>query len=114
MILKEMFINNSWTESERDMAKYRKVGDKYYITCRMCGEEKIEDEFHRNKNNAIGRAYACMICLRPGFKKKVMLDEANEHDASIAKEILIGMGYDIEKNIHTQFLQRMKNKGINL
>ena len=109
-----MFINNSWTESERDMAKYRKVGDKYYITCRMCGEEMIEDEFHQNKNNVTGRAYACKECITPSFTKRIGLNEANEHDASIAKEILIGMGYDIEKNIHTQFLERMKNKGINL
>ena len=96
------------------MATYRKVGDKYYITCRICGEEKIEDEFHRNQNNAIGKAYACKRCINPSFKRNIGLDDANEHDASIAKEILIGMGYDIEKNIHTQFLERMKNKGINL
>lgn len=96
------------------MAKYRKVDDKYYITCRMCGDEKVEDEFHHNKNNAIGRAYACKKCLNPTFKKRIGLDEANEEDASGAREILIGMGYDITKNIHTQFLQRMKDKGINL
>ena len=109
-----MSINNSWTESERDMANYRKVDDKYYITCRICGEEKIEDEFHNNKNNAIGRAYACKKCLNPTFKKRIGLNEANDGNASLAKEILIGMGYDIEKDIYPQFIKRMKDKGIDL
>jgi hypothetical protein len=85
-----------------------------YITCRVCGETKTEEYFDKNKNNKFGRTYACRVCLQMNDKGTVTLENADETHASLAKQILIGMGYDVTKDIHTQFLQRMKDKGRNL
>jgi hypothetical protein len=90
------------------------VDGEMYITCRVCGETKPEDYFDKNKNNKFGRTYACRVCIQMNDKGTITLENADERYASGAREILIGMGYDISKDIHTQFLQRMKDKGRNL
>ena len=88
---------------------YRYEGDDLYITCSQCKIEKHSSMFWRNRNNyKIGFYYTCKEC---GNNKKTNLNNADEKFAQPAREILMCMGYDIEKDIHTQFLKRMRDKG---
>jgi hypothetical protein len=81
-----------------------------HIECRECGELKPEERYHKNPNNVYGRVYKCIQCINK-TPRSTTLETADEKYASTAKQILINMGYDITKDIHTQFLQRMKDKG---
>lgn len=85
------------------------IDNELHIQCRSCDEIKHEKKYHKNKNNRYGRSYICSICVRSG--KSASLHNADDFHASGAKEILMNMGYDLNEDIHKQFLKRMKAKG---
>lgn len=94
-----------------DLVSYK--DGEMFIQCIRCKETKHEKNFHKNHNYYYGRVYTCSQCMAMATKSPT-LETADETNASAAKEILMCMGYDVEKNIHTQFLKRMKDKGRNI
>jgi protein-arginine kinase activator protein McsA len=98
-------MGNKLDSDER--VKY--IDNELYIQCRSCDQFKPENEYHKNKNNRTKRSYVCIVCAREGGSSNI--HTADDFHASGAKEILINMGYDLNKDIHKQFLKRMKDKG---
>lgn len=114
-----MSINNLWKESRQNMGnkldsddRIHYIDNEMYIHCRSCNEIKHEEKYHRNQNNKYKRSYTCSVCVRSG--KSASLQNSDDFHASGARKILMNMGYDLSKDIHAQFLQKMKYKGRNL
>ena len=85
------------------------IDNEMYIQCRSCNEIKHEEKYHRNQNNKYKRSYICSVCVRSG--KSASLQNSDDFHASGAKKILMSMGYDLNGDVHKQFLKRMKDKG---
>ena len=111
-----MSINSSWTESKRSMErKYEYRGKELYICCNKCFEWKHEEGFSSSKRHSLRRYYTCKACSNIKRHSSNKLDDATENTANYAREILMNMGFDIEGDIHEQFIQRIKDKkGIQL
>jgi len=72
------------------------------ITCRKCLLEKHEDNFDKAITNSCGKSYLCKSCKR---NPKPPLDIKIE-----SKKIFEKLGYNVEENIHQQFIERLKEK----
>jgi len=72
------------------------------IICRKCLIEKHEDNFDRAISNSCGKSYLCKSC------KKNPKPRLNLKEESI--KIFEKLGYNVEENIHDQFIHRLKEK----
>ena len=95
----------------KDYENISYIDGHLHIQCRACNIIKPEEKFHVNNLATFGRVYKCIDCFNTEKRGGVTLETANEKSSSTAKEILMSMGYDINGDIHSQFLKRMKDKG---
>ena len=93
----------------KNMTRFYLKDDEYYIICRVCEEHKHCDEYHANKLSPIGKIYVCKECSKD-YNKSPSLNKANEYDQEFTKQILTRLGYNIDEDIHQQFLSRLETK----
>jgi len=85
------------------------------MKCKRCGIWKNETKFYISKTNNSGRHYTCKKCQ--DRKEPVLMDELNGYEYVVeeTKILLERLGYDLSKNIHNQFKQKVKVKyGVSL
>ena len=90
--------------------------DHYDIVCNKCGIEKHEENFYESNATKVKRVYTCKECWNDFDRSGPRLSSLPDgSDKELAITILNGLGYDIEQNIHQQFLHRVEDKyGIKL
>lgn len=87
--------------------------------CRICGREKKEDSFYKNKNYPDGLDTWCKICkseyakARNRNKEKLPVDKDRLIFTGMCKsdwckmyQFLLSLGYDVKNDIHEQFSKR--------
>ena len=84
--------------------------------CVECGEEKPLTEFYRKGEDYVYQR--CKTCTKLGldqFSKNGINHNAQaehiKYTIRNARELLTRIGYDVERNIHEQFKERMLKKG---
>lgn len=76
--------------------------------CSLCREHKTEDHFHSdNSKPPFNLAYNCKECRKNSDNRNPILLEWEKEEGYKA---LKSLGYDLEKDIHKQFIDRVKNK----
>lgn len=89
--------------------------------CSMCGGYKPEEEFNKDKNRPFGRYYICKEHRREKYNEANNIDPndglehiklvfVSETDEEAKDRFLQAIGYDLTKDIHEQFVQRMREK----
>lgn len=98
---------------------FSEEGWLYY--CSMCEGYKPEDEFNSDKNRPFGKYYICKDHRREKYNEKNNIDPddgldhlklvfVNESDEEGKDRFLKAMGYDLNEDIHQQFLKRVREK----
>ncbi len=86
-------------------------------TCRICKRTKNITSFHRQKSGKDGYNNACKICMIHYLKQRneringveddnFKLTGVKKSDWCKTWELLKEMGYDINQNIHQQFIKK--------
>jgi len=95
----------------------------YY--CSMCEGYKPETEFNKDVNRPFGVYYICKEHRQQQYRLKNDIDPndgldhiklvfVSEDDIKGKDTLLERLGYDTSKDIHQQFLKRMRDNGKNL
>ncbi len=84
--------------------------DHYDIVCNKCGIEKHEEEFYKCAGTRVGRQYTCIECWSTKDKSGKSFDQLEGDERQLLTEMFTAMGYDINENIHGQFLQKIYDK----
>ena len=99
--------------------------------CKACGIEKPVTEYHKNPKMKTGRANVCKKCVALGVRitdpnkasvetqlkweklreDKSRLSPAKPEDYQVLYEFLTIMGYDVNGDVHQQFLDKW-NPGV--
>ena len=74
--------------------------------CNKCNEFKTYSEFYKHRNNKDGYVRRCKPCALLEIKKKSGFDHENQREVELAKELLLKLGYDLDKPINEQFEER--------
>ena len=93
----------------KNMNRFYEKDGEYYIICRVCEQHKHSDKFHANKLSPIGKIYVCKECSKT-YNQSPTLDDANKKDQETTRDLLRGLGYNIDGDIHQQFLSRLETK----
>lgn len=81
--------------------------------CKSCDTVKPYEDFYKQGNNYQAR---CKVCYNDKHKSKhkklnrMDAFEGNPNDLEGAKNTLIAMGYDLNRDIHEQFMERVSSK----
>lgn len=76
--------------------------------CSHCKEQKTSDNFHSdNSKPPFYLAYMCKDCRKTANNRPPILEE---WENNFGKTILKRMGYDINLDIHKQFIDKVKDK----
>jgi DNA-directed RNA polymerase subunit RPC12/RpoP len=76
--------------------------------CSRCNNYLPADHFHNDKSKPpFFIAYTCKECRKNADEHQPILYQS-DRDAGL--EILTRLGYDIEGNVHEQFMERMRKK----
>lgn len=82
--------------------------EEWGYRCSRCENYLPEDHFHRDKSKPpFYIAYTCKECRKNSDDHKPMLYQS---DIDAGLEILRRLGYDIEGDIHQQFLKKIKDR----
>ena len=81
------------------------IDGELHITCKVCENTKHYSKYHKNKNNCYGRVYTCKQCVVENGKSPNLVT-ADDHYSQPAREILIKLGYDLNKSVPKQFEER--------
>ena len=98
---------------------FSEEGWLYY--CSMCEGYKPESEFNKDRNRPFGMYYICKEHRKEKYNERNNIDPndgldhiklvfVNESDEEGKDRFLEGMGYDLTKNIHKQFIKRIQEK----
>lgn len=90
----------------RDRVRYDQDGNKH-CWCNSCLDFLPEDNFGKNKNSTNGRDYRCRKC-RVRINK--IVESQEDFIIRQSKIILSNLGYDVDKDISTQFMEKHKYK----
>ena len=99
---KRIFSDNGWL---------------YY--CSMCGGYKPEEEFNKDKNRPFGLYYICKEHRTQQYREKnppmedmdyIKMVFVSDEDHRQKELLLKQLGYDLNKEVHKQFLQRIEEK----
>ena len=76
--------------------------------CSMCKDYKTSDNFHSdNSKPPFNLAYNCKSCRKNGDNRKpILLDWEMEEGYNALRSL----GFDTDKDIHQQFIHRVKDK----
>ena len=82
--------------------------EEWGYRCSRCENYLPEDHFHKDKSKPpFYIAYTCKQCRKNSDNHKPILYQS---DIDAGLQILTRLGYDIEGDIHQQFLQKIKDK----
>jgi len=93
--------------------------DGWLYYCSMCQGYKPEEEFHKDKNRPFGVYYICKEHRLQQYQEKnppmgdmdhIKLVFVSDDDHRQKDLLLTKLGYDINGEIHKQFLQRVEEK----
>jgi len=95
--------------------------DGWLYYCSMCDGYKPESDFNKDKNRPFGRYYICKEHRKDKYNEKNNIDPndglehiklvfVSENDEKQKDRFLESMGYDLSKDIHKQFMERIKIK----
>jgi hypothetical protein len=95
--------------------------DGWLYYCSDCNGYKPENEFNEDKNRPFGKYYICKEHRREKYNLKNNIDPndgldhiklvfVSETDEQAKDRFLEGIGYDLSKDIHKQFIQRIQKK----
>ncbi len=95
--------------------------DGWLYYCSMCEGYKPEDEFNKDKNRPFGKYYICKEHRKEKYNEKNEIDPndglehiklvfVSDNDEEGKDRFLEGMGYDLTKDIHQQFIKRIQTK----
>ena len=73
--------------------------------CNRCELWYVKEGFHIDKTKIFEISYTCKTCRKNNVKPK-LLDWENES----GEKVLTNLGYDTEKDVHQQFIEKMKLK----
>lgn len=91
--------------------RYYELDGKFYIQCTDCHQFLIEDMFDIARSNKTGRIYTCKPCNSEKLKKPILIDDIDNKELSdLTRGVLRRLGYNIEENIHQQFLSRLEGR----
>ena len=91
--------------------KTKEINGVIHYECRGCQTFKPKEEYHPSKTHKLGIQSLCKICNNIKHKATILIsDSQDEHTAKGAREILEGLGYDLDKNVHEQFKERIFTK----
>jgi len=89
-----------------------------FIECKACKEYKPEADFFRNNKRTIGRDSECKICKKIHMENNPInnnsrIDNNNlyQWEVDMAKQILVGLGYDITDPSNPVYKQFNKRHG---
>lgn len=99
-----------------------------YFTCIKCGISKPLTEYADNYGWSSGKVSTCKTCVekrrlelieirKDGINTQLSQEELGDtyYEIEETKLVLERIGYDLSKNIHEQFVERIKLKhGVNL
>ena len=80
---------------------------EWLYRCNRCHNWLTKESFHSDKSKIFEISYTCKECRKNMEHSKPMLHEWEERDGI---KVLENMGYDINGDIHKQFLERVKKK----
>lgn len=76
--------------------------------CSRCQKYLPENHFHRDKSKPpFEISYTCKECRKDSENQEPILYQS---DTNAGLEILTRLGYDIEGDVHQQFMERIKTK----
>ena len=82
--------------------------DGWGYRCSRCDTYKPKDQFHNDRSKPpFNISYTCKECRKNSDEHNPILYES---DRLAGLEILTRLGYDIEGDVHQQFMDRMKKK----
>ncbi len=87
--------------------------------CRLCGEVKPLTDFSKNKRTSDGRTNRCKSCdvevqqvsaQHAIHMPEKYLNDSLERDIYGARILLTILGYDVNGDVHAQFMERMRKR----
>lgn len=82
--------------------------EEWGYRCSRCQTYLPQDHFHRDKSKPpFYIAYTCKECRKNSDDHKPILYQS---DIDAGLQVLSRLGYDLEKDIHQQFLEKIKDK----
>ena len=82
--------------------------DEWGYRCSRCQTYLPESSFHKDKSKPpFYIAYTCKSCRKNSDGHKPILYQS---DIDAGLQVLSRLGYDLEKDIHQQFLNKIKDK----
>ncbi len=103
------------TEQQIKTNKFQMIDGELHL---LCGKHKIYEPVSgftvREKNTATGYMSYCRLAMKEKQRESLLRNKEMapldahqiERDVILAKELLTECGYDIEQNIHEQFMVR--------
>ena len=85
-----------------------------YALCDRCGEVKLGDEFARSQFLIYAKnPPVCSVCTRKSRSNQDIINKSLQtkvdQEQFIKDQILTILGYDLNRDIHEQFLERHPN-----
>jgi|694.fasta_scaffold137281_3 hypothetical protein len=91
---------------------YDDNGDELWY-CSYCNEYEPRENFYKNVNSSRGFHTYCKETQKfYNLRSKQNLENSNLPDKHLARQILERLGYDTTKDVHEQFMERLRKKGI--
>lgn len=97
-------------ENKRGVRHNRRIMGEYGWTyrCSRCTQYLPDDSFHKDSSKPpFNISYTCKECRKNSENHEPILYHS---DKEAGLDILKKMGYDIDGNVHTQFMERMRKK----